>query len=175
MPTLYIFGGLPGTGKSSLSSRLACQRQAVYLRIDTIEQALKTAGAVVVGPKGYQVAYGLAVDNLRLGGDVVADSVNPLEITRAAWRAAAAGGKSSWVEIEIVCSDSNEHRSRVESRTSDIDGLQLPTWQAVVDRDYEAWTTDPIVIDTAGRSLDQSFAELLQALMHRGFGEKLDR
>lgn len=172
---LYIFGGLSGTGKSSLSSRLACQRQAVYLRIDTIEQALRTAGTAIAGPEGYQIAYGLAVDNLRLGSSVVADSVNPLEITRAAWREAAAVGKSSWVEIEVICSDPNEHRSRVESRISDIAGLQLPTWQAVVSRDYRAWTTDPIVIDTAGRSPDQSFVELLKALKHKEFGETLDR
>jgi hypothetical protein len=37
-PLLYIFGGLPGTGKSALSRELARQRGAVHLRFDTIEQ-----------------------------------------------------------------------------------------------------------------------------------------
>jgi predicted kinase len=40
-PTLYIFSGLPGSGKSSLAKLLACERHAVYLRIDTIEQGLR--------------------------------------------------------------------------------------------------------------------------------------
>jgi predicted kinase len=161
---LYIFGGLPGTGKSSLSSRLARHRRAVYLRIDTIEQAIKAAGRALVGPEGYQVAYGLAVDNLRLGATVVADSVNPLEITRAAWREAAGLAKCPYLEIEVICSNASEHRTRIESRTADITGLRLPTWQDVVDRDYAPWTTSHIVINTAGRSLNQSFAELVDIL-----------
>ena len=37
---LYIFGGLPGTGKTTLARYLAHHQRAVYLRIDTIEQAL---------------------------------------------------------------------------------------------------------------------------------------
>jgi predicted kinase len=34
------------------------------------------------GPEGYVVGYQMAPDNLRLGLDVVADSVNPLQVTR---------------------------------------------------------------------------------------------
>ncbi|MGP1387028.1 MAG: AAA family ATPase [Thainema sp.] len=47
---LYIFGGLPGTGKSSLAAALAHQRQAVYVRIDTIEQAIRNSGVAKMGP-----------------------------------------------------------------------------------------------------------------------------
>src|ERR1051325_4434191 len=50
---LYIFGGLPGTGKSTLSQHLAREQRAVHLRIDTIEQALREAGCLVNGPEGY--------------------------------------------------------------------------------------------------------------------------
>ena len=44
--------------------------QAVYLRIDTIEQVLKRAikhSNGVVGPEGYMVCNAVALDNLRLG------------------------------------------------------------------------------------------------------------
>ena len=161
---LYIFGGLPGAGKSSLASALARQRHAVYLRIDTIEQAMRETGVADIGPKGYTVAYDVALDNLQLGAEVVADSVNPIEITRTAWRNVAMQAQCPFVEIEIVCSDETEHRVRVESRITDIAGLKLPTWQDVVNREYESWQTDHIVIDTAGRSLNQSIAEMFQAL-----------
>ncbi|CAM3662066.1 AAA family ATPase [Legionella longbeachae] len=33
---LVIFGGLPGTGKSSIARELAKHLKAVYLRIDTV-------------------------------------------------------------------------------------------------------------------------------------------
>lgn len=82
---LYIFGGLPGTGKSTLSAALACRCDAVYIRIDTIEQAIRGSGLGVDGPAGYMVGYALALENLRLGAAVVADSVNPLHVTRKAW------------------------------------------------------------------------------------------
>jgi predicted kinase len=36
---LIIFGGLPGTGKTTIAKQLAKTVEAVYLRVDTIEQS----------------------------------------------------------------------------------------------------------------------------------------
>lgn len=153
---LFIFGGLPGTGKSELSIHLARKIGAIHLRIDTIEQALRMEGMTEIGPKGYVVAYNIAADNLRLGLSVVADSVNPLTLTRNAWRDVALHIDVAFQEIEVICSDQDEHRNRIESRQSSIPGLKLPTWQDVVTRDYESWQGDRLVIDTAGQTPDES-------------------
>jgi predicted kinase len=40
MNILIIFGGLPGTGKTTLAKALAHRLSAAYLRIDTVEQAM---------------------------------------------------------------------------------------------------------------------------------------
>jgi len=113
---------------------------SVYLRIDAIEHALKTANgrADDVGPAGYVVAYALARSNLALGMSVIADCVNPLSVTREAWRAVAAETSSHLVEVEVVCSDVVEHRRRVENREADMAGFALPSWEAVLRNDYEA-------------------------------------
>ena len=37
---LLIFGGLPASGKSTISQCIAREFQAVYVRVDSIEQAL---------------------------------------------------------------------------------------------------------------------------------------
>lgn len=114
------------------------------------------------GPEGE--VYAVAVDNLGLGRDVVADSVNPLEITRRAWRDVALHSGARWVEIEVVCSDAAEHRARVETRTVDVADLRPPTWDEVVNRHYEPWDSDRIVIDTAGQKMEESLAALQKAL-----------
>jgi predicted kinase len=160
---LIALGGLPGTGKSSIARELAVRHGAVHLRIDTIEQALRRAG-LAVGPAGYVVAYALAEDNLRLGRMVIADSVNPLAVTREAWRASAYRAGARVVEVEVCCTDVAEHRHRIESRLPDIDGHVLPTWQDVVDRRYEPWTDEHIIIDTARLALDACVKMLDQPL-----------
>jgi adenylylsulfate kinase-like enzyme len=43
-PLLIAFGGLPGTGKTTLAKAIAKRYSAVYLRIDTIEMAIRTTG-----------------------------------------------------------------------------------------------------------------------------------
>jgi predicted kinase len=163
---LYIFGGLPGTGKSTLASALALRLNAFYIRIDTIEQAIRNSGLDVDGPVGYEIGYKLALDNLRLGATVVADSVNPLGITRKAWIDVARQSQVPFEEIEVICSDPEEHCRRIEARTTDINGLKLPCWNEVVNREYDLWTGDHLVLDTAGRTIDESISDLF-ALISR--------
>jgi hypothetical protein len=68
------------------------------------------------------------------------------------------------VEVEIVCSDPQQHRQRVENRVSDIPGLKPPSWDEVISREYEPWQRKHIVIDTAHRTVSDNVNELLQLL-----------
>jgi predicted kinase len=152
---LIAFSGLPGAGKTTIARELASQIGAVYLRIDSIEQALRAHGTPVEG-EGYQIAYAIAEDNLRLGRVVVADCVNPWPLTRNAWRAVATRAGVPSMDVEIVCTDVAEHRRRVESREPDIDGHVLPTWADVVARDYHPWDGGLLQIDTARVPADEA-------------------
>ena len=111
---LIAFSGLPGTGKSTIARALAGSIGAVWLRIDTIEQAIRRSGIVRDGidDAGYRSAYGVAADNLRLGLSVVADCVSDCALTRDAWRDVGVDAGARVVEVEVVCSDRAEHRRR---------------------------------------------------------------
>ncbi|MFD7406568.1 AAA family ATPase [Streptomyces sp. NPDC059866] len=166
---LIVMGGLPGAGKTTLARLLAARIGAVHLRVDTIEQAIVRSGVArhPVGPVGYAVGYALTEEHLRQRLTVIAESVNPLSVTRDAWRATALGAGVPVVEVEVTCSDQAEHRRRVASRSVDIPDLPLPDWQQVVDREYEPWDRERVVVDTAGQSPQQSLAVLLRGLEPR--------
>jgi predicted kinase len=166
-PVLIALGGLPGSGKSSLALGLAASVGALYLRIDTIEQAIRNASGAgqPVGEEGYCVAYAVAEDNLRLGQIVIADSVNAFRETRNAWREVAGRTGSIFLEVEVVCSDAAVHRERVETRRVGIAGLKLPTWEEVLAREYEPWDRDHVVVDTAHRSLVDCVEEVRGVVM----------
>jgi len=136
------------------------------LRIDSIEQAIRDCSPEAAGldEAGYRVAYAVAEDNLRVGRRVVADSVNPLQITRDAWLEVGRRAQSITMEIEVICSDSGEHRARVETRKPDIFGLRLPSWEQVISREYHPWDREHIVIDTANRSPEQNIKTLREKL-----------
>jgi predicted kinase len=152
-PLLIVFGGLPGTGKTTIARELSRRLTASYVRIDAIEQSLRAAG-LAVGTMGYVIANEIAAENLKIGRVVVADCVNPVLASRNGWRDTASKNAARLVEIEVICSDASEHRRRVEIRAPDIGGLALPSWHDVVNRAYESWDRERVVLDTAKDSID---------------------
>ena len=166
---LIVLGGLSGVGKTSVARQLARRLNAVHSQVDSIEQAVRESGVTVVSldDAGYRVGYAVADDNLRLGHTVIADSVNPVPVTRDAWLEVANRMKVTVVEVEVKCSDRLEHRRRAEQRLREEPRLNGPTRQAVVSRDYRDWDRDHMVVDTAGRTIEQTVSTLLGALAAR--------
>lgn len=161
---LYILGGLPATGKTELSKYLSSSLGAVHIRIDTIEQELKNFGLKKLYDEGYKIAFAIALENLKNGLSVVADSTNPVLESREAWINVANKASSPFTEIEVICSNESEHKERVETRQPDIPNLSLPSWENVASRDYHPWKTVRNVIDTAGKTPEQSKNELSELL-----------
>lgn len=163
---LIVFSGLPGTGKTTIAKALADRTRAFYVRIDTIEQAIRNARVLAneVGRSGYDVANEIALSNLCFGNTVVIDCVNPVAESRNAWADIASRAGVSLLNVLVVCSDVLEHRKRVETRLSDIPGLTPPTWQSVLDHDFEVWGEAPFTLDTASMSPEQAIEKIVRHL-----------
>jgi predicted kinase len=165
---LVEFGGLPGTGKSTLAGRLAVETGAVWVRVDEIEGAMRRNGLTPeqTGVAAYSVAHDVAANHLRRGLLVLADAVNPVVEARAGWRDLAASLGSRHLVVETVCADLAEHRRRVETRDSDLPGWVHPTW-AQVQRTmefYQPRTDERLVLDTTG-PLEDAYRRLITALL----------
>ena len=75
-PSLIVFGGLPRTVKTTLARAVAEEHASTDLRIDMVEQALRSSGVPVggdVGPACYLAAHKVAETNLLIGRMVATD------------------------------------------------------------------------------------------------------
>lgn len=145
--------GLPASGKTTLARHLAKEIGAAYIRIDSIEEAILKFNKLQV-PEGYEAAYAIVTDNLENGISVVVDSVNSIEITRSAWRNIAESRDIEFKEIQITCSNKEEHKKRLIERLANSKSIRKLSWKDVENREFENWNSE-FLFDTAFEGVDQ--------------------
>ena len=163
MPTVYIFSGLPAVGKTTLAKILTKNiTNTTYLRVDTLEYFLKKEYFnISLTKQGYDLAYFLAKENLELGNNVIIDCCNPIEESRQLLQNLSSIKSVKIINIEIICSDINIHKHRVETRFNENIN-KYPSWQKVLDNDYQNWDNEQIIrIDTSNKKIEDSIKELI--------------
>lgn len=166
-PRLITLSGLPGVGKTTVARVLARSLPAQHLRIDTIEAAMARRGfsfAGGAGDAGYVVAYALARDALALGASVVVDAVHGWPGAPDMWQETATVTGARLFCVELVCSDLDQHRARVETRLHATPGGALPDWSAVRSRAYATQGTPDLRLDTARLSPDEASTGILKLI-----------
>ena len=141
---LISMAGLPGAGKSTIGQVLAGRLNQPVISVDPIESAILRAGIDSEQPTGlaaYLVARMLAATMLESGRSVIVDAVNAVNPAREQWVTLAATLEEPLKFIEVICSDPELHRERIENRERSLPHLEL-TWNAVEQslEDYAEWT-----------------------------------
>lgn len=141
---LVVMAGLPGTGKSTIGQVVAGRLGMPVISVDPIETAILQAGIAADQPTGlaaYLVAESLAERVLVTGSGAMVDAVNAVAPAREQWVALAARVGEPIRFIEVICSDPELHRSRIESWRKSMPHIQV-TWNAVEQSfdDYAQWT-----------------------------------
>ena len=165
--------GLPGTGKSTIAEVIGNRLGYAVLSVDPIESAILSAGIDSDQPTGlaaYLVAEAIADAALANGQSIIVDAVNAVDPAREQWVALARKHGEPLCFIEVICSDSELHRERLEARDRNLSHLEEPTWHAVEQSldEYAEWTgaaaaVARITIDSVhplGRLVEQSLTFL---------------
>lgn len=167
MAVLISLSGLPGVGKTTVARELAPLARAMHLRVDSVESALKHS-VLRIDPAedaGYLALAAVASDNLRLGFDVITDTVNGIALTRHLWAKVASAASASLLNVELVCSDRDIHRQRVEERRRAARGSSLPDWTRVTRRHFEPWAAEErLLLDTAACTAAECAARIARKI-----------
>jgi predicted kinase len=157
--------GLPRVLEKRIARELARQIGAGYVRIDSIEQAIRASA--IASPSlddvGYRAAHGVAERNLRIDRVVRADPVNSLQSTRDVWLSVAKRVEGETIEIEVTCSDLDQHRRRLETGVTDIPGLIVPAWADVIPKQYHPGHREHFQVDSLVRATEQNVGLIREA------------
>lgn len=142
---LIAMAGLPGSGKSTIADAVGLSLGIAVLSVDPIESAILSAGIDADQPTGlaaYLVADKLASSVLAAGQSIIIDAVNAVDAAREQWVHLAAKRAVPLVFLEVVCSDAELHRARLEARERDLPHFTEPTWHQVEQSldEYATWT-----------------------------------
>lgn len=71
---------------------------------------------------------------------------------------------ASYKNIQIQCTDSIEHKARLNRRNEESGDHSFLSWEQVENRRYDPWEKEVLTIETSGKTVSQSFSELCEKL-----------
>jgi hypothetical protein len=150
---LIVFAGLPGTGKSTLAETLGTTLATPVFALDWLLGALQPFAVLTpanAADVGMALLTTLVRRQLQLRQGAIVDHPTHTRLLREQWRTLAALEQIPVAFIEVICSDPQLHRQRLEGRTRHIPGWHEVTWSHVarMAAQYEPWDGERLVIDS---------------------------
>ncbi len=162
-PSLVLFSGPPGVGKSSLSYQLSRRVGWTLLPVDRLDRTLELVSPSVFPPiTAYHLMLDLAEVNLRNGVSIILDAVFPKEEFRTQAIEMTKRWNAKLFPIVCTCSNRDLWRTRIENRGLVVAGWTPANWEEAqsVSSYYEKWAGPHLLVD-ATESFEKNFSRVV--------------
>lgn len=165
-PTLILFAGMPGSGKTTLARIVAQQLKLPIFSKDRVQRVLRDHHLAAENTgDGYYIILDMADEQLSLGVSVVLDATFPLDHFRMVASETAARHQARFCAFYCYCSDDALWQERMSSRVQYVPGWKPVGWDDVLRmrQYYQPWDDNALTIDSL-RSSEENIALVLDAI-----------
>lgn len=159
---LILFSGLPGTGKSTLASRLARELHLPLLCIDDVLGEVPEAAGVEFWDSKVAILLRLAEVQLGLGLSVILDSVF-MNMDRHHAQELARKYGASFYPIYVFVSDDKVWKQRVSQRYDEMNNKEIATWERIQRQrtHFRRWAPETALFVDSLESIDRNYETVL--------------
>lgn len=150
-PTLILFAGMPGSGKTTLARMVARRLSIPVFAKDRVQRVLRDHHLADESTgDGYYLILDMADEQLSLGLSVILDATFPLDHFRMVASEIAARYQANFCAIYCYCSDDDAWRERMTTRVQYVPNWQPVGWDVVERmRDYyQPWNDNALLMDS---------------------------
>jgi predicted kinase len=159
---LILFSGLPGTGKSTLASRLARELQMPLLCIDDVLGEVPEGAGIEFWDSKVAILLRLAEVQLELGLSVILDSVF-MNLDRHHAQELARKHGVRFYPIYVFISDNKVWERRVSARYDEMNNQEIATWERIQRQraHFRPWTPETALFIDSLESVDRNYETVL--------------
>ncbi|MEZ4671990.1 MAG: AAA family ATPase [Anaerolineae bacterium] len=162
-PTLILFAGMPGGGKTTLARQIARRLSIPVFAKDRVQRVLRDHNlADASSGDGYYIILDMVDEQLGLGLSCMLDATFPLDHFRMVASEIAQRHKARLCAIYCYCSDDLVWQERMKDRVHYVPNWKPVGWQDVLRMReyYQPWNDNALFVDSV-RSPDENIPIVL--------------